>query len=79
MVLAANIFSKTMGISEYGLSEHFFNNRTIGISNIGLASQENYQTIGYGYQTQTIRLSDIGYEKNYRLLSSAPFPKLAVH
>jgi hypothetical protein len=39
MFLAASIILKTIGITEYGLSEHIFlNYRTIGILNIRLAS-----------------------------------------
>jgi hypothetical protein len=39
MVLAANIFSKTIGVSEYGLSERIFKNyQASGITNIGPVS-----------------------------------------
>jgi hypothetical protein len=62
MVLAANIFSKTIGISEYGQLKHFFlNYRTIGILNIGPLSQENYRTIGNWIPNSNYRT--IGYRK----------------
>jgi hypothetical protein len=39
MVFAASIFSQTIGVSDYGLSERIFKNyQTVGITNIGSAS-----------------------------------------
>jgi hypothetical protein len=51
-----NAFFKTIGLSEYRILGRQVR-KTIGLSDIG-------------YQTQTIRISDIRYKKNYLLPSA---------
>ncbi len=66
MVWLPMFFLKTFRISEYGLSERLcFNYRNIEYRASKLGKLLDYR--GIGYQTQTVGLLDIGYQKNYQL------------
>ncbi len=64
MVLVASIFSTTIGISNYGLSNCIL--KTIVLSEYQILDRQVRKTIrlsDIGNQTQTIGLSDFGFKK----------------
>jgi hypothetical protein len=61
IVLDASIFSKPIGLSNYGLSERTF--LTIGLLEYRISDRQTIGLSDIGYQTQTIGLLDIGYNK----------------
>jgi hypothetical protein len=69
MVLAANIFSKTIRILEYGLSKHIFF-KLSDYRNIKYWAGKLGKLSDYQISDTKLKLSDIGSKKNYQLPSS---------